>query len=886
MAEQSVGQVSMDLVLNSKGFKKQLTNSVNDAVKSAGNSCTSSISSMFGKLGAAAAAAFSVKALFDFGKSAIELGSDLAEVQNVVDVVFGDMSKEVDDFAKTAIKQFGLSQKVAKEYAGVFGAMGTGIGLTKTEALDMSKTLTGLAGDVASFRNISSDEAFTKLKAIFTGETESLKTLGVMMTQTNLDAFALSHGFGKTTKSMTEQEKVMLRYKFVLNALKNDMGDYSRTSDGWANSMRTLSLQWDEFKAQIGQALIQVLAPLIRYLNIILERLVQIGSAFNQFTAKIFGKQELKGANEASQDLSSNIGGIGEATEKTAKEIKKSLMGFDELNTLADNTSVGADLNAGGIDLGLDDINADEGNAELDKTNEKMQNLLNRAKELKDIFKEGFNATFNSTGWEKAVEHSKNIVKTLKELANDKDIQNAGNKFAETFLYNLARVIGSTATIGGNIAGNIQAGLDGALISRKDKIKQTLLDVFNFEEVKSNLIGDFSESLAEISGVLNSDGAIGITQAIDEIAIDAETYAIGIYERISTDLLNCIVSPFTENSGTIKKSIQDFIDSIKPMFDEVSNFTDETSTKMLENYDKNIHPIFDGIKEALSTITARANQFWQEVIVPIFDDLTENVNQFINESLKPLMDAWYDFCNVVSGPVKEILQGLMATFYLVGEVFAMVLGGIVDMLIPIVEFIVQFITDTITGIIKLITDLVDFIIKIINGDFKGAIDSIINIIGDMWNWILKTTLNFVLKISESVENGINTILRHVNSFLGTDFKINFTGVIKDWIDEQSNKFIERKETPKLASGGYVAANTPQLAIIGDNKHEGEIVAPESKIAEAVASGISSVLNGMNLNNQNNSNVNDIVIPIILDGNELDRVVVSAEQRRFARNGGR
>lgn len=886
MAEQSVGQVSMDLVLNSKGFKKQLTSSVNDAVKSAGNSCTSSISSMFGKLGAVAAAAFSVKALLDFGKSAIELGSNLAEVQNVVDVAFEEMSGAADEFAKSALKNFGLSETSAKKYMGTFGAMSSSFGYTNKEALEMAKTLTGLTGDVASFYNMSSQEAYTKLKSVFTGETESLKELGVVMTQTALDQFALNNGFGKTTKSMTEQEKVALRLAFVTKNLEKASGDFLRTEDSWANQTRILTESWNAFKAQIGQALIQVLTPLIKYLNTILERLIQIGSAFNQFTAKIFGKQDLKGANEASQDLSSNIGGIGEATEKTAKEIKKSLMGFDELNTLADNTSAGEDISAGGIDLGLDDINADEGNAELDKTNEKMQNLLNRAKELKDIFKEGFNATFNSTGWEKAVEHSKNIVKTLKELANDKDIQNAGNKFAETFLYNLARVIGSTATIGGNIAGNIQAGLDGALTSRKDKIKQTLLDVFNFEEVKSNLIGDFSESLAEISGVLNSDGAIGITQAIDEIAIDAETYAIGIYERISTDLLNCIVSPFTENSGTIKKSIQDFIDSIKPMFDEVSNFTDETTTKMLENYDENIHPIFEGIKEALSTITARANQFWQEVIVPIFEDLSENVNQFINESLKPLMDAWYDFCDVVSGPVKDILQGLMATFYLVGEVFAMVLGGIVDMLIPIVEFIVQFITDTITGIIRLITDLVDFIIKIINGDFKGAIDSIINIIGDMWNWILKTTLNFVLKISESVENGINTILRHVNSFLGTDFKINFTGVIKDWIDAQSNKFIERKEPQKLASGGYVAANTPQLAIIGDNKHEGEIVAPESKIAEAVTAGISAALNGMNLNNQNNSNVNDIVIPIILDGNELDRVVVSAEQRRFARNGGR
>ena len=149
----------------------------------------------------------------------------------------------------------------------------------------MATTLTGLAGDIASFYNISQDEAYTKLKSVFTGETESLKDLGVVMTQTALDAYALEKGFGKTTKSMTEAEKVALRYSFVQNQLSNAAGDFIRTSDSWANQVRVLSLQFDTLRAAIGEGLINVLKPAVKWLNAIMEKLIVAAKAFAAFTA-------------------------------------------------------------------------------------------------------------------------------------------------------------------------------------------------------------------------------------------------------------------------------------------------------------------------------------------------------------------------------------------------------------------------------------------------------------------------------------------------------------------------------------------------------------------------------------------------------------------------
>lgn len=265
MARDSVGEIALDLSLNSNGFKKQL----------------SGIADMAKKAGAMIASAFAVKKLVEFGKSCIELGSDLSEVQNVVDVTFPQMSAQVDQFAKSAAASFGLSETMAKKYTGTFGAMAKAFGFTEEQAYQMGTSLTGLAGDVASFYNISQDEAYTKLKSVFTGETESLKDLGVVMTQTALDSYALANGFGKTTSQMSEAEKVALRYQFVQNQLTAAAGDFARTSDGWANQVRILSLQFDSLKATIGQGLINLLTPVIKVINIIIGKLTTLANVFN-----------------------------------------------------------------------------------------------------------------------------------------------------------------------------------------------------------------------------------------------------------------------------------------------------------------------------------------------------------------------------------------------------------------------------------------------------------------------------------------------------------------------------------------------------------------------------------------------------------------------------
>lgn len=395
MAADSAGQIGLDLVINQQQFNKQL----------------GGIQNLAKKTGKMLAGAFAVKGLTSFAKDCIELGSNLTEVQNVVDVVFPTMNKKVNEFAQNAASTFGLSETMAKKFTGTFGAMANAFGFSEKESYKMSTALTGLAGDVASFYNISQDEAFTKLKSVFSGETETLKDLGIVMTQTALDQYAMANGFGKTTSAMTEQEKVALRYAFVQQQLQNATGDFSRTSDQWANQIRILSLQFDSLKASIGQGLINLFLPIVKVINLVLGKLMILANAFKSFTAMIMGKKtsgasasldktatsagkvsnSLNNATSSANKLNKSTKKVGDTAKKTAKKIS-GLMGFDQINKLTEtkgssgsngNTgsgtgSAGSGASGGTVDMGSLPKGEDEKATKLGKGYDNLRKAIDK----------------------------------------------------------------------------------------------------------------------------------------------------------------------------------------------------------------------------------------------------------------------------------------------------------------------------------------------------------------------------------------------------------------------------------------------------------------------------------------------------------------------------
>lgn len=603
MAAESAGQIGLDLVINQGEFKKQLAG----------------IQGMAKKAGLALAAAFSVKKLIDFSAQCIELGSDLQEVQNVVDVTFPRMSKQVDNFAKNAAASFGLSETMAKKFTGTSGAMAKAFGFSEQAAYEMATTLTGLAGDVASFYNISQDEAYTKLKSVFTGETETLKDLGVVMTQSALDAYALANGYNKTTAKMSEMEKVALRYKFVQDQLSAASGDFIRTSDGWANQVRVLQLQFDSLKATIGQGLINVLTPVIKVINTIIGKLMSLANAFKAFTEMITGKGSSGGGTSAAaagmeavaqsaDKANAAAGGAGSAAKKAAKDMKSVTTGIDELNIINPDTGTDGGGSGGGAAGGYDVDQFDMGTAgtsALDAMDSKYQALIDRAKELKDLFTAGFWDGFGDTSvFDSILASVDRIKQSLGAIFTAPEVLAAANSFADQFSYSLGQIAGSVAGIGTTIADNLLGGISLYLQQNTERIREYLVSMFDIGSRVAQITGDFSKAVNTIFSVFRSDSAKQITADVIGIFSDAFMGVSELLGKFGRDILNVLTKPIIDNKDAIKNAIQGLLDTIQPIVSQMKELLGKMFDGLNEAYDTYAKPVFDALAQALSDVVA------------------------------------------------------------------------------------------------------------------------------------------------------------------------------------------------------------------------------------------------------------------------------------------
>lgn len=229
------------------------------------------------------------------GGAAIKMASDFNESLNKVDVAFKSSSAEVKAFAKTSMSSFGIAEGSALEMASLFGDMATSMGLTTSQAAKLSTSLVGLAGDLSSFKNIGIDEATTALNGVFTGETESLKRLGIVMTEANLKAFALSKGIKANYETMSQGEKVLLRYNYVMNATKNAQGDFERTQGGSANQMRMFNEGLKELGVQFGQIILPAFTKIVTALNGFIKYISQADAGTKTFVLALSGIAAISG---------------------------------------------------------------------------------------------------------------------------------------------------------------------------------------------------------------------------------------------------------------------------------------------------------------------------------------------------------------------------------------------------------------------------------------------------------------------------------------------------------------------------------------------------------------------------------------------------------------
>ncbi len=697
------GSVIIDTRMDTTGVQNGVS-----AIKQSFNGLGSAVK----KIGLLIGGAFAVGKLVQFGKECVELGSDLVEVQNVVDVTFTTMSDKVNEFAKNAMTSAGLSETMAKRYVGTFGAMSKSFGFSESQAYDMSTALTQLTGDVASFYNISQDLAYIKLKSVFTGETETLKDLGVVMTQSALDQYALANGYGKTTSAMTEQEKVALRFAFVQEQLSAASGDFIRTSDSWANQVRVMQLQLQSLKATVGQGLINIFTPVLKVINILLGKLATLANAFKSFTELITGKKSSgqtsgSGAGLAGTDtvadtadqygqaadnaekLADATNDNAKATKKANKETKNYLSSLDEVHKVTSTGSnssstpssssgsggtgnSGLPSSVGNVDYG----NLAEGETALDKISDSAKKLADLLKKLWKPFREAWKKEGKNT-----IEAAKNALSGIAKLAKSVGkslVEVWTNGTGATMLTTMLRIAQNVLKTIGNIASGFA-------------------DAWNKNNVGTQIIQNIADAL------------VVVMQFVEKIAEDTATWAANL----------------------------DFY----PLLESISNLT------------ATFAPILESIGNVLEWI-------YKNIVLPMLEWVIEVGLPTVINLVSDLAGFFADHQTIIEA-FGAALIGAFAAAKIAG--LASRIAGSITTVASFIKGLIALMTGSsgIMGGIKAIATAIGpggiFIAAITACIAIGVLlyknwDKIKEVAGEVWDWIKNKTSTFVNAISSSLKN--------------------------------------------------------------------------------------------------------------------------------------
>ena len=894
------GSVIIDTRMDTSGVQNGVS-----AIKKSFNG----LGSVVKKVGLLIGGVFAARKLVEFGKECLDLGSDLAEVQNVVDVTFTTLSDKVNDFAKAAMSSAGLSETMAKQYVGTFGAMAKSFGFTEQQAYDMSTQLTQLTGDVASFYNISQDLAYTKLKSVFTGETETLKDLGVVMTQTALDQYALANGYGKTTSKMTEQEKVALRLKFVTEQLSAASGDFARTSGSWANQVRVMQLQLQSLKATVGQGLINIFTPVIKVINTLLAKLATVANAFKSFTELITGNKSsgqtgasgaglmgtdltaTEDAYDSAADGASNLAdstqAVSDSTKKSTsalkkqnKALKKNIAPFDELKVIgkeaadaisgatktptvkADNIDLG---NVGQVDYG----DLAKGGSQIDKLSESAKKLSDILKQLWKPFQEAWNREGKNT-----IDSAKYMFSSLSELAKSvgKSIMEVWtNGTGIEMLSTMLRILQNIFKIIGNIASQLSKAWN------KNKVGTAIIQ--NLANAFQKVL-DFIEKIAKATA--DWAGKLDFYPLLDSIKNLTKSFApiIEALGNVLEWIYTNIILP------SLKWLIETGIPTLINIVSGFLNFLGEHQT------------LVEAFGAALIGMFATAK------IIPAVTTLIGNIGN-IGLALKGLIVLMTGSGGILGG-ISAIATAIGPGGLIIAAIGAVIaagvllvknwdsikefFGGVVDYFGEKSRAFKEKAINTVNSLIEkvknagsiLITSIKETVSKI-----GSTLWSILKYLGTTfingWNagWkkvgeIFKNMFDSLVDIAKVPINGviglINGMIRGIISGVNTAIGVLNRMKIKvpNWVPGIGGNTwgfsiptMTAPQIPYLAKGTVVPRNAGEFAaILGDNKRETEVVSPLSTMKQALLEALQE--------SGNNGGGSPQYITLNIDGHEFIR----------------
>lgn len=794
-------------------------------------------------------------------KNAIDFSADLTEVQNVVNHTFGEMTNKVEDFADIAIQKFGMSELQAKKTASRFQAMGVAMGIAGDQVkkatanfgafndvlsaadyngaadsmADMSLNLTKLSADFASFYNMDIDEVSQKMEAVFTGMTRPLREFGLDLTQATLQEWALKNGIEANMKTMSQAEKTMLRYQYVMANAGAAVGDFARTMNTWANVVRTIGQQFQKLGGLIGTGLINTFKPVLIRMRDFLNTLIGLVEKALNAIGKLLGWQiEIEEVGVTFDDAVDGIDDIADGTGRAAdnaERMNKAIRGWDKLNVLNSKDSGGGSGGGGGGASGGGGGKSDvTGGARVSYKDYEsdIDSWFELGSRIGDKLKEGMQSIDWDSIFQSAKDFGKNFASFLNGLISPELFYELGRTIANAINTAIYATLSfgqefDFADFGKSIGASINgffknfdwyaAGLNiSTWLSGFGELIRNAFSEMDWKEVKTGLgeaLRGFLDGLTPdavigligltvltkvgrniikgiVTGLFGEGGLISLgtlSLGVEGFEFAGITEALGSLSTIAAPAVAVIglvaasVTSLVESFGGFKGLLEELKGRFEPIIEKFKEFAE--SIHFSERIDA-LKSAFSGLADSFKALVGSLGSFkgvW-EVVLDIFEMVAHVVGNTLIAGFNMLISVVTGVVNTLSGIVRAV-SGVIEIF-----------GGLNSMLASLGRLIVGVLTGDIDKVKESLQDMASGLDSIKEGFMnfgKGVADALEGL-GQAVGAIFEGIKDTIVGIFEAIKYALvgDPIVLDMNEEIIKSFKDMVTDVINKIKEFQKN----------------------------------------------------------------------------------------------------
>lgn len=614
----------------------------------------------------------------------------------------------------------------------------------------------------------------------------------------------------------------------IMGAMKEGMDNLAQYSGETNSTLSSLMSSLTQLKNAFATAFSPILTVVAPALNYLIGLLTSAATAVAQLISVLTGKNSFVKATKVQQDYAESL----EKTGGAAKEAEGALAAFDKLNVSQDNSGGGGSGGELSPEEMFETVPVDN------SLTQAIDMIKQKWLELSDLFKKGFAEGIGDLSVLDSIKDSISSIKSsLLDIFTDNSVTAAFQKMVDTLVYNAGRIAGSFVSVGLTIADNILGGFSKFLNQNKDRIKSYLIAMFDIASSISTIQANFAVAVADIFTVFRSDTAKQVTADIISIFSNAFMGINELVGKLFRDVINLILTPFTENADAIKDALNNTLAPVEEVLGTIANSVANTFDAFNRMYDEHLAPLFESLKDGLSDILTSLLDGYNKYIAPVLDKISKRFTEVWEGTIQPLIENAIGLIGDVADLIKAVWENILQ------PVVNWFVSNMYPVIAPIVEALGNIFLTTFESIGNIFDTFMDaargvikFLTSVFSGDWEGAWEGIKESFGNIFESLPDLLKGIVLNVIEIIEGLINSAIGGINDLIG---KVNGLVGKLGFVSDSVIPTIPEVHLPRLASGTVVPPRAGEFAaILGDNKRETEVVSPISTMKQALKEALS------------------------------------------------